>query len=179
MKIISALVLVIVTAQLVLSNKPNLTVKKVPLYIRQSWLALFEPHLSECICESKVNPILAFKSIINTEVSSNPCLKCFYKCLYFKLNIMDATNGEFIENEMYRQIDGLTTDIFKKCDIETKNEADLCKKSFDMYMCVVHALSKPEWKPSTITSTTTAPSTLTTTTKKPTTKPTTPVHTIS
>ncbi|KAF5279798.1 hypothetical protein FQR65_LT03329 [Abscondita terminalis] len=160
MKITSTLVLVIVIAQLAMSNEPKLTVKKVPLYIRQSWLALFEPLFSKCICESKVDPTLAFRSIINTEVSSSPCLKCFFKCLYIKLNIMDATTGEFQEEEMLRQIEGMTTGIFKKCNGQTKHEVDLCKKSFDMYMCVVHSHSKPRWYPPPTT-----PQPYTTTTK--------------
>ncbi|KAF5279791.1 hypothetical protein FQR65_LT03322 [Abscondita terminalis] len=141
MKAVSTLVLLLITVEIVLSNEPMLTVKKVPLHIRQSWLALFDPLLYKCICETGVNPTLAFKSIINTEVSSNACLKCFFKCLQIKLNIIDAITGEFQEKEMLRQVEGLTPDIFKKCKERTNDVVDLCKKAFDMYMCVVHSLA--------------------------------------
>ncbi|KAF5277080.1 hypothetical protein FQA39_LY06318 [Lamprigera yunnana] len=120
-----------------------LTVKLVPLHIRQSWLKTTLPILTFCISETRVDPTFAYKSIMQTEVPNDPHLKCFYRCLHTNLNLIEATTGEFIKEEFLRQIEGCTDQIFTECKKQTKDEPDLCKKSFDMYMCLVHALEEP------------------------------------
>ncbi|KAK4877451.1 hypothetical protein RN001_009957 [Aquatica leii] len=144
MKLITCVLSSIILVELSACNKHALTTKEVPLYIRQSWIKASEPYRSPCICESGVNPTAAFKSIMNTEVTNNPCLKCYYKCLFVKMNLMEQTTGALIEKEFVRQVEGCTSEVFKKCNEKTKNEIDLCKKSFDTYLCIVHILSKPK-----------------------------------
>ncbi|KAF5279793.1 hypothetical protein FQR65_LT03324 [Abscondita terminalis] len=141
---VCASILLICTVDLTLSNTPQLTAKEVPLYIRQSWVKMIDPILALCISESRGNPTNVFKSLMNTEVVNDSGLKCFYKCVALKLNFMEATTGEFQEKEMLRQIEGLTPEMYKKCNNQVKDEVDLCKKSFDMYMCQVHSLLKPK-----------------------------------
>ncbi|KAF5279794.1 hypothetical protein FQR65_LT03325 [Abscondita terminalis] len=139
-----ALILLLCPVDLVFSNTPTRTTTEVPLYMRQSWFKMSDSILSACICESGANPTKVFKSIMNTEVASDPCLKCCYKCFATKLNFVDASTGEFHEKEMLRQIEGLTPEIFKKCNDEVKDEIDICEKVFGMYMCHVHSVSKPK-----------------------------------
>ncbi|KAF5279787.1 hypothetical protein FQR65_LT03318 [Abscondita terminalis] len=129
-----------------LCNKP-LTTKEVPLYMRQSWIRVTEPMRAECICKTGVNPTLAFKSIMNTEIANDPCFKCYCQCLHVKLNLMEATTGNFVEKEWLRQVEGVTQQIFAKCNSETKDEVDLCKKSFDMYLCIIHNVEVPKSDP--------------------------------
>ncbi|KAF5279789.1 hypothetical protein FQR65_LT03320 [Abscondita terminalis] len=126
-----------------LCNKA-LTTKEVPLYIRQSWIKVSEPIRAACICETGVDPNLAFKSIMNTEIANNQCLMCHYKCLAIKLNLMEATTGEFVEKEVLRQSEGVTPEIFAKCNGQVKNEVDLCKKCFDFYLCIIHSVQVPK-----------------------------------
>ncbi|KAF5279786.1 hypothetical protein FQR65_LT03317 [Abscondita terminalis] len=143
MKLLFSLCTIFLFVHVCLCNKPS-TTKEVPLYIRQSWIKVNNPIRSACICESGVNPTMAFRSMMNTEITSDPCLKCYYKCLQIKLNLMEATTGEFVEKEYLRQLEGVTPEIFSKCNAQTKNEVDLCKKCFDMYLCIVHAVQVPK-----------------------------------
>ncbi|KAK4877447.1 hypothetical protein RN001_009953 [Aquatica leii] len=124
-----------------------LTTKEVPLYIRQSWINVTEPHRTPCICETKVKPTSAYKSMMFTEIPNDPCLKCYYKCLSIKLNLMEATTGNFVEKEFLRQIEGVTPEIFKRCNEKLKCEVDLCKKCFGMYLCIVHSVLVPKSHP--------------------------------
>ncbi|KAF5277083.1 hypothetical protein FQA39_LY06321 [Lamprigera yunnana] len=119
------------------------TRQEVSLYMRQSWVKMCAPYSNFCICESGVNPAVAYKSLMLTEVPSDPCLKCYYHCLLVKLNLIEATTGLLVEEEFLRQMEGVTPEIFKKCEKLTRYEVDLCKKSFDTYLCVVHATQKP------------------------------------
>ncbi|KAK4877452.1 hypothetical protein RN001_009958 [Aquatica leii] len=129
---------------MIVSHNSKSTLKEVPLYMRQSWLKVTDPIRTACICESGVNPTIALKSVLNTEVPNNPCLKCFFKCLAIKLNFMEATTGDFLKYELLRQVEGMTTEIFDKCNDKIKSEEDLCKKAFNMYMCLVHYVSEPK-----------------------------------
>ncbi|KAK4877448.1 hypothetical protein RN001_009954 [Aquatica leii] len=127
MNLITCVLWFIIIVELSACTTHALTTKEVPLYIRQSWIKVSEPYRTACICESGVNPTAAFKSIMNTEVPNNPCLKCYYKCLYVKMNLMEQTTGALIEKEFVRQVEGCTSEVFKKCNEKTKNEVDLLK----------------------------------------------------
>ncbi|KAF5279785.1 hypothetical protein FQR65_LT03316 [Abscondita terminalis] len=120
------------------------TTKEVPLYIRQSWIKRTDSIRTACICESNAKPSDAYKLLMLTQVTNDPCLKCFIKCLKIKLNLMDATTGNLIEKEFIRQIEGVTPEIFKKCNEKVREEIDLCEKSFGMFLCVVHVLAVPK-----------------------------------
>ncbi|KAF5277084.1 hypothetical protein FQA39_LY06322 [Lamprigera yunnana] len=116
---------------------------EVPLYVRESWVKLTQPILNACICESGADPTQAYRSLMFTELSNKPCLKRFYNCLQIKLNLIDASTGQFIEKEMLRQVEGATPAIYKKCEEVTKHEVDLYEKSFNLYMCLIHEIQKP------------------------------------
>ncbi|KAF5279792.1 hypothetical protein FQR65_LT03323 [Abscondita terminalis] len=142
--IITSLCLCYFFTDAVFSQNPVLTTKEVPLYIRQSWVKTTDPIFNECLSESGVDPSEGYKSLKYVEVVNNPSLMCFYKCIAVKLNMIEATTGEFIKKEVLRQMEGATEEIFEKCNALTKNEVDLCKKCFDGYMCAVHHLLKPK-----------------------------------
>ncbi|KAF5279788.1 hypothetical protein FQR65_LT03319 [Abscondita terminalis] len=138
--------LLIISVNICLCDKP-LTTKEVPLYIRQSWVKLTEPMRAECICKTGVNPTLAYKTFMDTEFADNPCLKCYYNCIQIKLNLIEATTGNFIEKEWIRQVEGVTPEIFAKCNAQTKDEVDLCQKSFDISLCIIYAVQVPKSLP--------------------------------
>ncbi|KAF5277081.1 hypothetical protein FQA39_LY06319 [Lamprigera yunnana] len=134
-----------VRAKILLDNRK--TILNVPLRMRESWIQLAVPVFNLCICDSGVNPTVAYKSIMFTEVPNDPCLKCFYRCLAVKLKIMDAITGEFMEEQILRQVQGITPALFKKCNDKVKDEVDLCKKAFEGYMCIIHAAEQPVPQP--------------------------------
>ncbi|KAF5279799.1 hypothetical protein FQR65_LT03330 [Abscondita terminalis] len=114
--------------------------KVVPMFIRQSWFKTTYPHLSECACQSKIDPILCTKVFLETAFSSDTHLQCYLKCLAEKLNFLDERTGKWSEKEIARQMEGVTIDIAKHCINLIKKIIDPSRNAFEMFLCMTHSL---------------------------------------
>ncbi|KAB0797004.1 hypothetical protein PPYR_11065 [Photinus pyralis] len=119
-----------------------IAVQKMPLEIRQAWLKAAEPDFSVCVASSGVDSIVAYNAIAKNEIPNDSALKCFLNCIQQRANLMNSV-GELLEDEFVRVLKGVTPAIAKKCVAQTQNETDICKKSFEMFLCMVYALGKP------------------------------------
>ncbi|KAF5279790.1 hypothetical protein FQR65_LT03321 [Abscondita terminalis] len=129
-----------VSVELAANDKIYIFPKTLPQDIIDSWLELYNPIFTQCVAESGVNAHVAYVSIQKIEIANDPRLKCFFKCLFVNLNILEEYSGNFNADEMSRQINGFDDTVFSKCNEEVKNETDLCKKSLDMYLCHIYYL---------------------------------------
>ncbi|KAF5279795.1 hypothetical protein FQR65_LT03326 [Abscondita terminalis] len=119
------------------------TFQEVPLHLRNSWVNVTEQYHTQCVCESGVNAFAAINSLAITQLSNDPHLKCYYKCLDINLLLLDPVTGSFVKSEFLRYA-GITSEIFDKCSGQTESMKDLCAKSFYMYLCVVHSVIEPK-----------------------------------
>ncbi|XP_031347979.1 uncharacterized protein LOC116174226 [Photinus pyralis] len=131
------IVLVLVSALTV-----NAVVQVVPQSTRVQWVETFTPLFSKCVAYSKVDSILAYKSVSETLYSNNDNLKVYFKCVFEGLNMIDAGTGNFLEKELCRQLKGVTPEIAKKCVELYKHDRDIADRAFNLYRCIVQCLAK-------------------------------------
>ncbi|XP_031346246.1 uncharacterized protein LOC116173101 [Photinus pyralis] len=117
----------------------------VPIYLREAWYAMISPYISECVCETRVDPSFVRRTFLETEFPDDSCLKCFMKCVGFLLNVMNAATGEWNEKELVRQVAGVTPEIASTCNNQTAGLVDVCEKTFNFYQCLVYSVMVEEY----------------------------------
>ncbi|KAF5307518.1 hypothetical protein FQR65_LT06873 [Abscondita terminalis] len=110
-------------------------------FYKQSWYELAAPFFTECACITDVPLDLAYRLFFNTELPDNSCLKCFIKCIAEKTFLIDLRTGEWIEQEMVRQIEGITPDRASNCYNITHQEIDPCQKAYKIVYCIVMSVA--------------------------------------
>ncbi|KAF5284516.1 hypothetical protein FQR65_LT13501 [Abscondita terminalis] len=68
---------------------------EIPYELHQEFIAAVTPFISVCECDTNVDPHLVYELIYNLEFSNDACLRCFIKCLFFKL---DFVNPDYSPN---------------------------------------------------------------------------------
>ncbi|KAB0803955.1 hypothetical protein PPYR_00925 [Photinus pyralis] len=118
-----------------------IAVWEVELKVREQWSALVQPYESVCECETHIRPDLAYGMFINSHYCNKACVKCYLKCLYFALNLMNPATGAVNEAEFVRQFAGVTPEIAKCCNEEASTTTDPCETAYIMMKCIVKELA--------------------------------------
>lgn len=106
--------------------------------IDKSYATLVEPIKPDCLKESGADPDLVDKAIKLGEFSEDQNSKCFWKCYFKKVNIIN--NDDEIQEENIKQYIGLpdaklVEEIHKKCaPIRGSDLCDTCQK---ILQCII------------------------------------------
>ncbi|KAF5284518.1 hypothetical protein FQR65_LT13503 [Abscondita terminalis] len=109
---------------------------EIPCELEQEFIAAVTPFISICECETNVDPHLAYELIYNLEFANDACLKCFIKCLFFKL---DYVNPDYSPNfdAVANSVPSINITVPINC-YSQQNKTDLCQLAFDQLKCVVN-----------------------------------------
>ncbi|KAB0797002.1 hypothetical protein PPYR_11063 [Photinus pyralis] len=99
----------------------------VPIYLREAWYAMISPYISECVCETRVDPSFVRRTFLETEFPD------------------DSSTGEWNEKELVRQVAGVTPEIASTCNNQTAGLVDVCEKTFNFYQCLVYSVMVEEY----------------------------------
>ncbi|XP_031346040.1 uncharacterized protein LOC116172865 [Photinus pyralis] len=96
----------------------------------------------DCLTESKAKEDEVIKMLDNGEFSGSQELKCFLKCIYVKLGVMNDA-GEVQENGIKSQIppgfdQGKASALIEKC--REIHAGDPCETAFDVGKCIMEGL---------------------------------------
>ncbi|KAF5269914.1 hypothetical protein FQR65_LT05713 [Abscondita terminalis] len=108
--------------------------------IRERWIRDASPYYSECICESGSDITKSINILGKLEYPNDACLKCFMKCVEFKMGLI-LSDGTIVPEAWVRKVAAVTPEIARKCTDETNGTLDTCQKAYDWSQCLVAAVS--------------------------------------
>ncbi|KAF5290617.1 hypothetical protein FQR65_LT01907 [Abscondita terminalis] len=100
----------------------------------KAWHVLTDPLVSKCACASgaKLSDIRALGETF--KYPNIPCLKCYAKCIYYKLGHIDY-EGNLIEENFLKDALGVTPAVAAMCKNKTNAILDLCEKMYEFDKC--------------------------------------------
>ncbi|KAF5290665.1 hypothetical protein FQR65_LT01955 [Abscondita terminalis] len=115
-----------------------LVVAQVPLATNIGWDKLITPFKSECMCRTGVDPVRIPKWVYNYSFPQDSCLKCYIKCTFAHLNVLnpDGTINLEANSALNKYVPGRTDNITYPCADKVANETDLCDKMFKFSFCI-------------------------------------------
>ncbi|KAK4883841.1 hypothetical protein RN001_000112 [Aquatica leii] len=112
------------------------TGKDVPSFIKLKWDNTTFPFQEECVCDSEVDPKLAYRAFIHSEYPDEACFRCYLLCLFLNLRMIDSQTGFWKEDVVLNKIYGTTPEIVSWCSYVSNNNTDLCDKAFQLHLCI-------------------------------------------
>ncbi|KAF5284517.1 hypothetical protein FQR65_LT13502 [Abscondita terminalis] len=109
---------------------------EVPYELHQEFIAAVTPFISVCECETNVDPHLVYELIYNLEFANDACLKCFIKCLFFKLDYFNPDISPNYDAGL-SSIPSINVTVLINCYSQV-NTTDLCQLSYDFLKCVAN-----------------------------------------
>ncbi|KAK4887731.1 hypothetical protein RN001_004002 [Aquatica leii] len=114
--------------------------KSFPLSIRTEWNKFSERAVTKCMCESNVDPDLVQNMIQTSTYASNPCFKCYLRCLGQERGILDR-NDNFIVDAMVLHLANVTYGVARTCVNQSVLLQDGCQKTYNV-VCISVAYLK-------------------------------------
>ncbi|KAB0798183.1 hypothetical protein PPYR_09176 [Photinus pyralis] len=121
---------------------PAMNSQEISQYIQDVWRNVTLPHHDACVIESQIDPLIAETWLRDFHMPDDDYFGCFLKCLYSSLNFM-RSDGTFDQHEIVDVAHYMDHDMAEMCLENIDVEENLCKKSYNLCWCVVHALA--EW----------------------------------
>ncbi|KAF5278881.1 hypothetical protein FQA39_LY18335 [Lamprigera yunnana] len=98
------------------------------------WLELFTRHKTECLAQSGAEESDLMDAFKTLKLSDKESSKCYFKCVYEKLNFLDA-DGNF-DLSMVLTIPGVKDKaLVEECTNSVANEKNLCEKVYKSLLC--------------------------------------------
>ncbi|KAF5278888.1 hypothetical protein FQA39_LY18342 [Lamprigera yunnana] len=98
------------------------------------WLEIFTIHKTECLAESGAMESDIINSFASLQLpDDNYNLKCYFKCVYRKLDFIDPDGTFHIPN--LKTIPDTFEEMIVDCAREVANESDLCLKVYLSLKC--------------------------------------------
>ncbi|KAF5296428.1 hypothetical protein FQR65_LT01415 [Abscondita terminalis] len=114
---------------------------KIPILYLNSWNKLVEPFRNECMSETGADELDTLNFFLNMKFPEKSSFKCYIKCLYLRLNMMDE-NGVVNVEEIASQVVGVDFEMVKGCYLGLRNVTDHCEKAYSGIMCGMDKISK-------------------------------------
>ncbi|KAF5296850.1 hypothetical protein FQA39_LY12368 [Lamprigera yunnana] len=110
--------------------------QKILPHLAAFWTNITLPHTEECIAESSMDPLAVVDLFHNVPVDDSRALRCFFKCLSAKLNML-LPNGEFDVHKYYKVAPDFEKHIIEGCVDGHLDETDICDKAFVIAFCIM------------------------------------------
>ncbi|KAF2893903.1 hypothetical protein ILUMI_12269 [Ignelater luminosus] len=117
------------------SEQTNVTMS----YIRNLSKGPMAPYVTECLCQSHLNPQILEEYYKHGTLSDDACWKCYIKCILFKLDILSST-GDVNVQRWVDIFEYFERPLAEKCS--NYEEPDLCQKAYLMVNCAYEGLSE-------------------------------------
>ncbi|KAF5304743.1 hypothetical protein FQA39_LY09520 [Lamprigera yunnana] len=111
----------------------------VPKALRDAWSTLSTPFYNKCMCKTGVNTTLASGYINNIKCTSDRNFKCFIKCIFTNIGLMD-TFGVLQQSVWMEKVAGVTPAIYQKCNGVFCGDTDICDIAYEFYECITYML---------------------------------------
>ncbi|KAF5287973.1 hypothetical protein FQR65_LT12150 [Abscondita terminalis] len=103
--------------------------------VMDDWNQVVARYATECIEESGANPIVALSLFNDRLLHDEEHIQCFIKCLNEKYGML-SPDGEFHVDIWLNTIKHLTPEVANMCFNKYRQETDLCKRSYQLALCV-------------------------------------------
>ncbi|KAF5292246.1 hypothetical protein FQA39_LY14061 [Lamprigera yunnana] len=103
--------------------------------VLDTWGKIFQPNRNECIKLSGASDSSIDAMFITLEFPDNYNIKCYFRCQYTKLNLIDD-KGNFNLPVIFEYVSADETDIIKECAIVANQKSDVCEKVYAFAECV-------------------------------------------
>ncbi|XP_031329119.1 general odorant-binding protein 83a-like [Photinus pyralis] len=100
------------------------------------WEAAVEPYVEICKTESGVNPLYPERMKF-LEFPDEKNFRCYMKCLYENMEVMDDT-GVIDIAKFASQLTHGNVDLAEECKGQVREETDLCELAYKLLLCTVH-----------------------------------------